>query len=107
MAKHKRKSHSASNAQSESRWPRFLIPGVLLLAVLVGFVTWYSLPRRNTLSDAAQYQGGPRLGIDKELINFGTVRFERMVEARFRLRNVGDQPLRLTVNPQVEAIEGC
>jgi hypothetical protein len=45
--------------------------------------------------------------VDKGLIDFGPVRFDRIVKASFRLRNVGDQPLRLALNPQVEALEGC
>jgi hypothetical protein len=65
------------------------------------------MPRQSRISDAAQFQGGPRLAVDQELIDFGNLPFERMVRARFRLRNVGDQPLQLAVNPQVEAIEGC
>jgi hypothetical protein len=108
MGKHnKKKSKSVSSAQSHSRGPRFLIPGVLVLAVLVGAATWYFLQKPAPAAFAAQYKGGPRLAVDNDLIDLGTVRFQRMVEARFRLRNVGDQPLRLTVNPQIEAIEGC
>jgi hypothetical protein len=56
---------------------------------------------------AAQYTGGPRLWVDSDFIDFGTVRFEKHVTARFRLRNVGDQPLRLASNPPVEVVEGC
>ena len=107
MGKRKGKVKSSSNVEPRSRWSRFIIPGVLGLAVVVGVATWYLMPRQSLISDAAQYQGGPRLAVDKELIDFGSVPFERMVEARFRLRNVGDQPLRLAVDPRVEAVEGC
>jgi len=107
VGKQKRKSKPVSKTQTRSSRPRFLIPGALALAVLVGLATWYLLPRQGPLSDAAQYRGGPRLLVDKELIDFGNVRFDKMVEARFRLRNVGDQPLRLAVDPRVEAVEGC
>lgn len=77
------------------------------MAVLVGLVTWYFLVRSTPQVVAGEYKGGPRLAVDRDLVDFGNVRFEKFVTARFHLRNVGDQPLRLAVNPQVEAVEGC
>ena len=59
------------------------------------------------MADTPRYQGGPRLAVDRQEIDFGPVRFEKRVQARFRLRNVGDKPLRLTANPRVEVVEGC
>ena len=107
MGKHKRKPTTMSKDRPRSRGGRLLIPTLLSLAVVVGVATWFFFFQKSPQSFAAQYTGGPRLLVDKELIDFGTVRFERMVDARFRLRNVGDQLLHLAVNPQVKAIEGC
>jgi hypothetical protein len=45
--------------------------------------------------------------MDKDLIDFGAVRYNQFVEARFQLRNVGDQPLQLPASPPVEVVEGC
>ena len=107
MGRHKHRPKPSANTQSRPRRLNLLIPGALVLAVLVGLTTWYLLPRQSPLSDAAQYRGGPRLAVDKESIDFGTVRFNKMVDARFLLKNVGDQPLKLAVDQRVEAIEGC
>jgi len=107
MATHKQRENPVSRAHTPSRWRNLLAPGAIGLALVVGVATWFFFQKPASVSFAAQHTGGPRLAVDKELIDFGPVRFERMVEARFRLRNVGDQPLRLVVNPQVEAIEGC
>ena len=107
MAKHKRWEKPVSRAQTPTRGRNLLIPGAIGLALVIGIGAWFFLQKPAQVTFAAQSAGGPRLAVDKELIDFGPVRFERMVEARFRLRNVGDQPLRLAVNPQVEAIEGC
>lgn len=52
-------------------------------------------------------QGGPRISVDKDLIDFGTVPFRKFVEASFRVRNVGDQPLTLPANPPLDVLEGC
>ena len=107
MGKRKRKSTPIEKAQAGSPWGRLLIPGVLALAIFVGLGTWFFLLKQSPVSDAAQYRGGPRLAVDKELIDFGTVRFEKFVRASFRLRNVGDKPLRLPAYPPVDAVEGC
>jgi hypothetical protein len=107
MATHKQREKPVSRAHTPSRWRNLLAPGAIGLALVVGVATWFFLQEPTPVSLAAQYKGGPRLAVDKELIDFGPVRFERMVEARFRLRNVGDQLLHLAVNPQVKAIEGC
>jgi hypothetical protein len=107
MGKRKGKSKQTPKVQSSSRSSRLLVSGVLAIVVLVGAGTWFFLQRSSPPPAAAQYSGGARLWVDNDLIDFGAVRFEKFVEARFRLRNVGDQPLRLPANPPVEVAEGC
>jgi hypothetical protein len=107
MGKPKRKVTPTSKAQSRSLWARLRVPALIGLVVVMGLATWFFLPRKSAVSDAAQYRGGPRLAVDRDLIDFGSVRFERRVQARFRLRNVGDKTLRLPAFPPVEVVEGC
>lgn len=107
MSKRKGKSKSSLKVQPHSRRPRLLVPAVLAVAVVVGVGTWFFLQKSSPQVVAAQYTGGPRMAVDKDLIDFGNVRFDKFVTARFRLRNVGDQPLRLAVDRRVEALEGC
>jgi hypothetical protein len=107
MAKRTLKSTRPSKAPERSRRPRLLTSGAVVLALAVGIAAWLLLPQPGHLSDAATSRGGPRLLVDKELIDLGPVRFDRIVKASFRLRNVGSQPLRLALDPQVEAIQGC
>jgi hypothetical protein len=107
MGKRKGKSKSSQKVQPRSSWSKFLIPGVVGIVILAGVGTWFFFQKASPPVVAAQYTGGPRLWIDSDFIDFGTVRFEKFVTARFRLRNVGDQPLRLASNPQVEVLEGC
>jgi hypothetical protein len=80
---------------------------MLGLAVVVGAGAWLFFQKTSSPIVAAQYQGGPRLAVDTDLIDFGNVRFEKFVKARFRLRNVGDKPLRLPAYPPVDVVEGC
>jgi hypothetical protein len=107
MGQRKGKAKSTAMVEARSRWSKFLVPVLLAIMVLVGAGTWFFLQRSSPTVVAAEFTGGPRLAVDKDSIDFGTVRFEKFVAARFRLRNVGDQPLRLAVDRRVEAIEGC
>jgi hypothetical protein len=84
------------------------VPFALLgLAVVVGLFAWGLIPGAQGRGDAAQHRGGARLAVDRDLIDFGQVRYGQYVEARFRLKNVGDQPLRLPPSPSIEVVEGC
>ncbi len=107
MGKGKSKNRSSGKKSMPPRRSGVLIWSAIAVAIVVGVATWYFIPRHSPLSAAPPYRGGPRLAVDKELIDFGDRHFNRFVEARFLLRNVGDQPLKLAVNSPVEAIEGC
>lgn len=107
MAKPKLRERPISRTHTPSRWRSVLILGAIGLTLLAGIGTWLFLQKSVPVSFAAQQSEGPHLAVDKELIDFGPVPFGRMVSARFRVRNVGDLPLRLAVDPRVEAIEGC
>jgi hypothetical protein len=81
--------------------------GAAALAIVVALAAWFWLGRQEALSAGQPFTGGPRLALDTDTIDFGRVRFERMVTARFTVRNVGDKTLHLAANPPVEVVEGC
>lgn len=103
----RKRAVSTKGKRPQPRRRRWFLPGVLSLGLLAGMAAWLLWPERSPMADSPRYQGGPRLAVDRQEIDFGPVRFEKHVQARFRLRNVGDQPLRLTANPRVEVVEGC
>ena len=105
MGRPKSKTEEAQARQARKRRRRLVVAGILSGAVLVGVGIWFVYP--SPLGAAAPYQGGPRLAVDREEIDFGPVRFDKMVHARFRLKNVGDQPLQIATGPRVEVVEGC
>ena len=107
MARGKGKPKSKQAIQPRSRWPKGLLLGAFGLAVLVGVATWFFLQQGSPEPVAAEYRGGPRLRVDSDSIDLGSLPFEKFVRAQFRLRNVGDQPLRISGNPRVDAVEGC
>ena len=107
MGRPKSKTEEARARQARKRRRRLVVAGILSGAVLVGLGIWFVYPSPSPLGAAAPYQGGPRLAVDREEIDFGPVRFDKMVHARFRLKNVGDQPLQIATGPRVEVVEGC
>lgn len=105
--KGKVKPRSKQTTPSRSRWPKGLLLGAFGLAVLVGVAAWFFFQQGNSPSFVAEYRGGPRLSVDRDVIDFGRLPFEKFVTARFLLRNTGDQPLRISGDPRVDAVEGC
>jgi hypothetical protein len=105
MGRPKSKTEEAQARQARKRRRRLVVAGILSGAVLVGVGIWFVYP--SPLGAAAPYQGGPRLAVDREEIDFGPVRFDKMVQARFRVKNVGDLPLQIATAPRVEVVEGC
>ena len=101
------KGSAARQSRSRAEHRRLVVTGVISVAVLAGLAMWYFSPGAGSLGAATSYHGGPRLAVDTQLIDFGSVRFDQPVRARFLLRNVGDQPLQIAANPPVEVVEGC
>ena len=77
------------------------------LAMLVTAASWILLPTDGRAGEAPTFRGGARLAVDTQLIDLGTQPYNRIVEARFQLKNIGDRPLQLPASPPVEVVEGC
>jgi hypothetical protein len=50
---------------------------------------------------------GPRFSVDRNVIDFGNVKFDKMVSAVFKVTNIGTAPLILSVPGTVRAEAGC
>ncbi len=60
-----------------------------------------------TGSSTGPTANGPRIALDEDYYDFGTMKFEQWARREFRFRNVGNQPLALQGVPTVDAVEGC
>lgn len=91
---------------------RFVALGILTIAVAVTvavFVLHGSSDKSSagaTTWSTSSYTGGPRLAVDRTLVDHGSVAYNHEVRATYRLKNVGDQLLTLQ-QPSVEVAEGC
>jgi hypothetical protein len=50
---------------------------------------------------------GPRLAVEQDIIDEGDQKLNDYVETTFTLQNIGDEPLKIMGEPQVELVEGC
>lgn len=79
---------------------------VLVIAVL-GVAAVFAFLQTSSENYVPEVVGAPRLVVAQEHFDFGDVPLGQFVEAEFRVRNIGDQTLRLTDQPVVEVREGC
>jgi len=103
-ARIKRKDEQAA----KSAWP-FVVMGVgAVLIIVVGFLVWRgSTSGAKAASATPQVTGGPKLSVDRDSIDFGKLPLDQTVRAEFKLKNVGDRPLRILGEPRVELVKGC
>lgn len=59
-----------------------------------------------TSQENVSHSGGARLAVDQATVDRGAVGYGEPVEAVYRLRNDGDQPLRLG-KPTINVLAGC
>ncbi len=94
--------------RKQSRLPLILWVGVAgLLLVVAGLFVLLRPSAGAATAKPPQFTGGPKLAVDQEKIDFGTVPLNRPVKATFKLTNVGDQQLVIEGTPQIEVKQGC
>lgn len=80
--------------------------GSAVLLILGGLsVLWSSGTGRPVVTPVVS--GAPKLAVDQPVIDEGAVKINTPVRTAFRLRNIGDQPLRILDEPVVKLVEGC
>ncbi len=101
----KGKRPAPRSARKPAPWSVLLVMGGL---VLLGVAAYFVFGNGATSPAAAvEVKGSPRLKVDQDKIDMGDIKLGQTVETRFKLTNVGDQPLRFSEKPYIEIIEGC
>ena len=104
MAKTGKNSRQRSRNQGNaSRFPLFLVLGGAAILIITAILAFQPKPEPYT----PEVTGKPSLQVDQEQIDFGDVKLGKTVTASFKLKNVGDQPLRFSEAPYIEVREGC
>jgi hypothetical protein len=74
------------------------------LVLIAGWAIWNS----NAQTKAnVEVKGAPRLKVEEDLIDHGTVKLGNQIQDNVLVTNIGDQPLRFTDAPYLEVKEGC
>ncbi len=97
--------HASVPAASRSK----LLPIVLIAGVVLALIVFTAiiLSASSRSQYVPQVTGSARAEVSRTLIDHGDVRMEETVQSVFRIRNIGDRPLRILDEPRVELIEGC
>lgn len=101
-----RKKVLHKNQPAASRRSGLLWIGAGLLLLLLGSLVFWNRVNR-TPAPPPQVTGAPRLAVDQSTLDEGDVPLGKTIRSVFRLQNVGDQPLTVLDEPQVEVVEGC
>lgn len=101
----KYESKRSKRRRQKNRWMPILL-GLGGLVLLV--VATLALRGNSSGTKAAiEVKGAPAIKVDKEQIDFGDVKLGQTVEAKFKITNIGDQPLRFSEAPYINVVEGC
>ena len=87
--------------QRPLRWRR----GSLVVAVAIGVVS--AAMYANWPAASLPTSGTPRMVVDRTVIDFGDVPYERFVDAVFTVTNAGNGVLTIGKRPAVSATKGC
>ena len=102
----KRYKTSRSTPPSPSRryWGLMIIVAAALLIAGGGLLWWQSSGKPGVPVDI---RGAPRAAVAQESVDHGDLKFDTPVSTVFQVSNIGDKPLQILGEPQVELVEGC
>lgn len=105
QARTRRKDGRKGPSRSQNRgWLPVLLAVALLIGggLIIGLLT-----RGGQTTPVPKVRGAPRVEVSQETVDYGDVKVNTPIETVFRVRNVGDQPLQILGEPQVEVVRGC
>jgi hypothetical protein len=87
------------------RWGLLAVIAATLLFIGGGLLLWWS--NSGETSVPIQVTGAPRVAVAQASVDHGDLKFDTPVSTIFQVSNVGDKPLQILGEPQVELVEGC
>jgi hypothetical protein len=102
------KSYGFLKKQSHKNRANLVLCGVIFLSIIVVFALVLSQSNTAQSSDfKVEVNGSPRIAVKQDTVDYGDRHYNIPVESVFALGNIGDQPLMIVGEPQVEVVEGC
>jgi hypothetical protein len=107
---HRGRRHSPSFFQGRYLWGGLAIVALVTVAGLMLFARKNDSTTTGTRAIpnfTPQVEGAPRVEVAEDTQDYGDVKLGTTVNSVFKVRNVGDEPLRIIGQPQVWVVEGC
>jgi hypothetical protein len=104
----KGKSYGFVKKQSGTNKRNLVLYGAIGLGVVIVFAL--VLIQTNTAKSSdfkVEVSGAPRIAVKQDTVDYGDQHYNIPVESVFALGNIGDQPLMIVGQPQIEVVEGC
>ena len=107
MSKTRKPSQPIPPPASRAGRSMWLWVGLVAVGAMLLTVAALTLRKDSQNITGSEFEGGPRVAVNQERFDYGDVKVNTPIETIFRVRNVGDQPLMIAGNPQVELVQGC
>ncbi len=107
MSKTHKGSRPISPAAPRAGRRTLLWVGLMALGAFALVVVGFTLLRGGSGGPAAGGSQGPVVEVDQDVFDYGDVKVNTPIETLLRVRNAGDQPLKIAGDPEVELVEGC
>lgn len=115
MGHSKTRRKKSRTSLKQNLWLPVVVVGALLLVgaavVLFGQRNKNETPSSGSNRFDSNFEpevtGVPRVEVPEDFVDYGDVELGTTVTATFDVRNIGDQPLVILGEPQVELVEGC
>ncbi len=98
-------SRPAPSPTTRRRWEFLVIVAAILLIAAGGVMVWAQ--SGNEPGAPVEVRSAPRVAVAQDAVDHGDLKFETPVSSVFQVSNIGDQPLQILGEPQVELVEGC
>jgi hypothetical protein len=102
---HSRRGSKDWRKKHQPFWKNRWIIGSVIAVVLIAGIAIYEIAVKEDF--VPQVMGAPSIQVANAVVHHGDVQLNSFVEAKYEIRNVGDQELRIINQPIAEVIEGC
>ena len=107
MSRRQKFTNRRKPAPNRARDYRVPIGLSFLAVLLIGGATLLWQTNSHGSVSPPEVRGMPRVAVTPETIDYGDVKLDTSIRSVFHVSNIGDEPLQILGEPEVELIRGC